>query len=92
MCDRHMEVAALVNSINFAITANLDSIECGALQQELLWLLYDSGHLKQYPLALGKHEKSLGHLQICICIYFRQSWRFGGNCSLIGKTSVSHHL
>ncbi len=54
MCDRHMEVAALVSSINPAMTASVDSIECGTLQQELLWLLYDKGHLKHYPMALGK--------------------------------------
>ena len=54
VCDRHMEVAALVSSINPAMTSNLDSLECGALQQELLWLLYDLGHLKNYPMALGK--------------------------------------
>lgn len=59
VCDRHMEVAAVVSSMNPAITANMDSIECGVLQQELLWLLYDMGHLKQYPLALG----NLGDLE-----------------------------
>ncbi len=53
VCDRHAEVAALVSSINFSITASLDSIECGAMQQELLWLLYDLGHLRNYPMALG---------------------------------------
>ena len=56
VCDRHMEVAALVSSINPAINANYDSIEVGGLQQELLWLLYDHGCLKQYPMALGKHN------------------------------------
>ena len=53
VCDRFMEVAALVSSINPAINSNYDSIEIGALQQELLWLLYDRGYLKQYPMALG---------------------------------------
>ena len=53
VCDRHMEVAALVSSINPAINANYDSMEVGGLQQELLWLLYDRGCLKQYPMALG---------------------------------------
>ena len=51
-----MEVAALVSSINPAINSNYDSIEIGALQQELLWLLYDRGYLKHYPMALGKIE------------------------------------
>jgi len=59
VCDRHMEVAALVSSINPAINANYDSIEVGGLQQELLWLLYDHGCLKQYPMALG----NLGDLE-----------------------------
>ena len=59
VCDRPMEVAAMVSSINPAISANVDSIECGALQQELLWLLYDRGHLRQYPMALG----NLGDLE-----------------------------
>lgn len=56
VCDRHMEVAALASSINPAINANTDSIEVGGLQQELLWLLYDRGFLKQYPMALGKYK------------------------------------
>ena len=53
VCDRHMEVAALVSSINPAINATFDSIEVGALQQDLLWLLQDRGFLKHYPMALG---------------------------------------
>lgn len=53
VCDRYMEVAALVSSINPAINSNMDSLEVGGLQQELFWLLYDLGHLKQYPMALG---------------------------------------
>ncbi|XP_059095385.1 menin-like isoform X2 [Tigriopus californicus] len=66
VCDRHMEVAALVSSINPAVSANVDSVECGVLQQELLWLLYDHGHLSKYPMALGnladleEIESSLG--------------------------------
>ena len=43
----------MVSSINYAITANIDSIECGTMQQQLLWMLYDRGHLKNYPMALG---------------------------------------
>ena len=53
VCDPGMAVAAIVSSINPALTANLDSVECGVMQQELLWLLYDKGHLKAYPMALG---------------------------------------
>jgi menin len=60
VCDRHMEVSSMVSSINPAISANVDSIECGTMQQELLWMLYDKGHLKNYPMALGKTDlKSL---------------------------------
>lgn len=53
MCSRHEEVAALVSSINFAISPSMDSLEVGTLQQELLWLCYDLGHLDKYPMALG---------------------------------------
>ena len=53
VCDRLMEVAALVSSINPAINASYDSIEVGGLQQDLLWLLYDRGSLQSYPMALG---------------------------------------
>lgn len=58
-CTRHMEVASMVSSINPGITNTSDSIELASLQQQLLWLLYDQGHLKWYPLALG----NLGDLQ-----------------------------
>ena len=54
VCDRFIEVAAMVSSINPSVNSNCDSIEVGVLQQELLWLLYDLGHLKNYPMALGK--------------------------------------
>jgi menin len=53
VCDRYVEVAAIVSSINPSVNSNCDSIEVGAMQQELLWLLYDMGHLKMYPMALG---------------------------------------
>jgi len=59
VCSRHMEVAALVSGINPAITPVMDSLEVGVLQQELLWLLYDLGHLDRYPMALG----NLGDLE-----------------------------
>jgi len=59
VCSRHEEVAALVSSINPAISSNMDSIEVGVLQQELLWLCYDLGHLEKYPMALG----NLGDLE-----------------------------
>jgi len=59
VCSRHEEVAALVSSINPAISSNMDSLEVGVLQQELLWLCYDLGHLEKYPMALG----NLGDLE-----------------------------
>ena len=54
LCTRHVEVAALVSSMSPSISPNMDSLEVGVLQQELLWLLYDLGHLEKYPMALGK--------------------------------------
>jgi len=54
-----VEVAALVSSMSPAMTPNMDSLEVGVLQQELLWLLYDLGHLEKYPMALG----NLGDLE-----------------------------
>ncbi|XP_030750722.1 menin isoform X2 [Sitophilus oryzae] len=59
ICTRHMEVAALVSAINPALNANVDASEVAMLQQELLWLLYDLGHLKKYPMAIG----NLGDLE-----------------------------
>ncbi|XP_073514458.1 menin isoform X2 [Phyllobates terribilis] len=52
-CDRHMEVAFMVCAINSSIDAHTDSLELLQLQQSLLWLLYDGGHLSKYPMALG---------------------------------------
>jgi menin len=46
-------VAAIASSINPSVSSTCDSIEVGVVQQELLWLLYDLGHLKAYPMALG---------------------------------------
>ncbi|XP_050299452.1 menin isoform X2 [Anthonomus grandis grandis] len=59
VCTREMEVAALVSAINPSLNANVDAIEVAELQQELLWLLYDLGHLKKYPMAIG----NLGDLE-----------------------------
>ena len=56
VCDRYMETAALVNAINPAINATTDSLEVGELQKELLWLLYDKGHLKSFPMAIGSSK------------------------------------
>ncbi|ELT99454.1 hypothetical protein CAPTEDRAFT_23022, partial [Capitella teleta] len=62
VCTRAMETAAIVSALNPAINASMDSLEMGRLQQGLLWLLYDLGHLDKYPMALG----NLGDLEeIC---------------------------
>ncbi|XP_021239639.1 menin [Numida meleagris] len=52
-CTRHMEVAFMVCAINPSIDPHTDSLELLQLQQRLLWLLYDMGHLERYPMALG---------------------------------------
>lgn len=59
ICTRQMEVAALVSAINPSLNASNDAYEVALLQQELLWLLYDLGHLKKYPMAIG----NLGDLE-----------------------------
>lgn len=59
VCDRAMEVASIVSSINPSLTATADAPEVALMQQELLWLLYDLGHLTKFPMALG----NLGDLE-----------------------------
>lgn len=59
ICTRAMEVAALVSAINPSLNATSDAYEVALLQQELLWLLYDLGHLSRYPMAIG----NLGDLE-----------------------------
>lgn len=54
ICSRYTEVAAIVSSINPSISATTDSLEVTSLQQSLLWVLNDMGHLTHYPMALGK--------------------------------------
>jgi len=51
-----MEVVALVSSINPSLNLTNDAVEVALLQQELLWLLFDMGHLKKYPMALGDYS------------------------------------
>lgn len=53
ICNRHLEVTALVSSINPSINQSSDALEVATLQKNLLWLLYDEGHLSKFPLALG---------------------------------------
>ena len=52
-CDRFVTIATLVSAMNPSINASQDSEELAILQQQLLWILYDSGHLIKYPMALG---------------------------------------
>ncbi|XP_051169974.1 menin [Leptopilina boulardi] len=59
ICNRAMEVATIVSAINPSLSATADAAEVALLQQELLWLLYDLGHLAKYPMALG----NLGDLE-----------------------------
>ena len=59
ICNRTMEVATIVSAINPSLSATADAAEVALLQQELLWLLYDLGHLAKYPMALG----NLGDLE-----------------------------
>nr|XP_022914489.1 menin [Onthophagus taurus] len=59
VCTRAMEVVALVSAINPSLDATHDASEVATLQQELLWLLYDLGHLSRYPMAIG----NLGDLE-----------------------------
>ncbi|EDV59178.1 menin [Drosophila erecta] len=59
VCERGMEVAAICAALNISLTSNSDCVEVADLQQQLLWLLYDLGHLKRYPMALG----TLGELE-----------------------------
>lgn len=53
ICNRHMEVSALVSSINPSVNQFTDLIEVATLQKILLWLLYDEGHLSRFPICLG---------------------------------------
>ncbi|XP_065058115.1 menin-like isoform X2 [Rhopilema esculentum] len=51
-CDRFMEVAAVVSAMNPGIDAKTDSEKLSTLQQDLLWLLFNGGHLDKYPMAI----------------------------------------
>uniref|UniRef100_A0A1L8DCS9 Menin n=2 Tax=Nyssomyia neivai TaxID=330878 RepID=A0A1L8DCS9_9DIPT len=59
ICTRHMEVVALVLAINPSLSITSACLEVTELQQQLLWLLYDMGHMEKYPMGLG----SLGELE-----------------------------
>lgn len=53
VCNRYMEIAALVSAINPSLNMTSTCKEVEDLQKQLLWILYDLGHLKKYPMALG---------------------------------------
>ena len=53
ICNRHMELAAIISAINPTINGSCDSTEMSIIQQKLLWILYDAGHLTRYPMAIG---------------------------------------
>lgn len=53
VCNRYMEVAAIVSSINPSLNMTSACLEVADLQQKLLWLLYDMNHLQKYPMGLG---------------------------------------
>lgn len=75
ICTRAMEVAALVSAINPSLNATNDAYEVALLQQELLWLLYDLGHLVKYPMAIGnlgdleEIAATPGRLDVCFVYY-----------------------
>lgn len=73
ICDRYMEVAAIVSSINPSLNMTSACLEVADLQQQLLWLLYDLKHLQKYPMGLGRQFlllkiNSIFHF-IFICIF-----------------------
>lgn len=53
ICDRYMETAAIVASINPSLNMTSTCLEVAEMQQHLLWLLYDLKHLIKYPMAIG---------------------------------------
>lgn len=59
VCDRFMEISALVLAINPSLNLTCACLEVTELQKSLLWLLYDHGHLERYPMGLG----NLGELE-----------------------------
>ncbi|XP_014356841.2 menin [Papilio machaon] len=67
VCTRMMELAALVSSINPTLTPTIDVHEVAQMQHRLLWLLYDSGHLDAYPMALGNLGDLDEYMRISNC-------------------------
>lgn len=82
-CTRHMEVVALVSSINPSLNLTNDAVEVALLQQELLWLLYDMGHLKKYPMALGTDLHCLKFdVVLTFSVPFQAIWVISRSCFL----------
>lgn len=52
ICTRFTELAVICLSINPHLSPNHICAELADLQQNLLWILYDKGHLKNYPMGL----------------------------------------
>lgn len=59
ICTRYTELAAMVLSLNPSLNQASVCAEIADLQQQLLWLLYDAGHLSIYPMGIG----TLGELE-----------------------------
>lgn len=58
-CNRYTELAAMVLSVNPHLNPTTICSEMADLQQQLLWMLYDAGHLQVYPMGIG----TLGELE-----------------------------
>lgn len=59
ICTRYTELAAMVLSLNPQLNQSSVCAEIADLQQQLLWILYDAGHLGTYPMGIG----TLGELE-----------------------------
>lgn len=59
VCTRYTELAAMVLSLNPQLNQTSICAEIADLQQQLLWILYDAGHLNTYPMGIG----TLGELE-----------------------------
>lgn len=68
ICNRHMEVCAIVTSINPNIKQSIDSFEVGTLKKTLLWLLYDEGHLSRFPMSLSNLKYLIEFVNIVVYI------------------------
>lgn len=62
VCDRYIEVGAIISSINPSLSMTSACLEVAELQQQLLWLLYDMNHLQRYPMAIGCLGKSINNI------------------------------